>query len=101
MPIKGVTLKEEEIILSILKPYLERYDFYFYGSRVKGSFRPLSDLDILVVSQNEIDMFDIEDIKQAFDESLLSYVVNLSFNIDDKFYNIIKSDLVKIRQINE
>ena len=48
MPIKGVSSKEENIIRKILEQYSEKYEFYFYGSRVKGNFRPLSDLDILV-----------------------------------------------------
>ena len=49
MPIKGLTEKEDKIVKDILKLYLGKYDFYFYGPRVKGNFRPLSDLDILVV----------------------------------------------------
>lgn len=51
MPIKGITLEEEKIILSILEPYKNKYDFYYYGSRVKGNFRSLSDLDILLTSK--------------------------------------------------
>ena len=96
MPIKGVTLKEEGIILSILKPFLKKYDFYFYGSRVKGNFRPLSDLDILVVSENCINANDIESLKQGFDESLLPYVVNFSYNVDTNFYKLIERDLIKV-----
>jgi len=95
MPITGVTLKEEEIIMSILKPYLQKYDFYFYGSRVKGNFRQMSDLDILVVSDEKMDVNDIEDIKHAFDESDLSYVVNLAYDVNDDFYKLIENDLVK------
>ena len=48
MPIKGLTEKEETIVKDILKPYFSKYDFYFYGSRVRGNFRQLSDLDILM-----------------------------------------------------
>ena len=54
MPIKGLTEKEETIVKEILKPYFSKYDFYFYGSRVKGNFRPLSDLDILMKSNTDI-----------------------------------------------
>ena len=43
--IKGVTEKEEKIIKDILRKY--PYDFYYYGSRVKGDFTKASDLDIL------------------------------------------------------
>ena len=96
MPIKGVTFEEEKVILSILEPYKNKYDFYYYGSRVKGNFRPLSDLDILLISKNDITKNDIYTLKEAFDESILPYVVNISCNIDVKFYNLIKNELVKI-----
>ena len=50
MPIKGIKPEEEIIIKSILEPYKSKYEFYYYGSRVKGNFRFLSDLDILVTT---------------------------------------------------
>ena len=96
MPIKGLTEKEENIVKDILKLYLEKYDFYFYGSRVKGNFRPLSDLDILVIPKTLINLNDIEMIRLMFDNSDLSFIVNFAYDIDDKFYNLIKNDLVKV-----
>lgn len=62
---------------------------------MKGNFRPLSDLDILVEGKS-IDLNDIEALKTAFDNSLLPYVVNLSYELDENFYNLIKDDLVVI-----
>lgn len=96
MPIKGLTEKEENIVKDILKLYSEKYDFYFYGSRVKGNYRPLSDLDILVVPKTSINLNDIELIREMFDNSDLSFIVNFAYDIDDKFYNLIKNDLVKV-----
>ena len=94
--IKGITLKEYNIIKTILEQYKNKYEFYFYGSRVRGNFRPLSDLDILVKSKNNIDLNDIDNIKTFFDESTLPYVVNLSYELDEDFYKLIENDLVKI-----
>lgn len=92
--IKGVTQKEFEMIKSILKDY--NCDFFAYGSRVKGDFSELSDLDILVKSPdyNEI----IFELKEKFDNSYLPYIVNFTdfYSIDEKFYNLIKNDLIKI-----
>ena len=92
--IKGVTQKEYEIIRSILKDY--DGEFFAYGSRVKGDFSELSDLDIMVKSTdyNKI----ITELKSRFDNSYLPYVVNFTDfnNIDEKFYNLIKNDLTKI-----
>lgn len=94
--IKGITLKEYNIIKTILEQYKNKYEFYFYGSRVRGNFRPLSDLDILVKSKNNIDLNDIDNLKNFFDESTLPYVVNLSYELDEDFYKLIEKDLVKI-----
>ncbi len=93
--LKGVTEKENYIIQNILKDY--PCEFYAYGSRVKGDFDALSDLDILVKASNFDDI--ISDLKSKFDESLLPYVVNFTnySSIDEHFYNIIKKDLVRIK----
>ena len=92
--IKGVTEEEYSIIKNILNSYPSK--FYAYSSRVKGDFSPLSDLDILVVSDNYDEI--IYKLKDNFDKSSLPYVVNFTnFNsIDKDFYELIKKDLVKI-----
>lgn len=98
MPIKGVTENEENIIKSVLEPYKDKYNFYYYGSRVKGNFRFLSDLDIMVRGIELVNLSDINDIKDKFDKSNLPYVVNISdyHNLDENFYKLIEADLVKI-----
>jgi len=98
MPIKGVTENEEKIIKSVLEPYKDKYNFYYYGSRVKGNFRFLSDLDIMVKGIEFANLSDINDIKDKFDKSNLPYVVNIAdyHNLDEKFYKLIEADLVKI-----
>lgn len=90
--IKGITEKEYFIIKNILKDYSG--EFFAYGSRVKGDFSELSDLDILVKTDEKI----IHELKEKFDKSYLPYIVNFTdYNsIDDKFYNLIKNDLTKI-----
>lgn len=89
---KGITDKEYKIIKDILKNYDAK--FYAYGSRVKGDFSELSDLDILVKSEKNI----IPELKILFDTSYLPYVVNFTnYNsIDKNFYNLIKNDLIEI-----
>lgn len=93
MMIKGVTEKEEKIIKNILREY--PYNFYYYGSRVKGNFTKASDLDILT---NELSYSELEEIETKFNESRIPYVVNISLKskMDEKFYNLIKNDLIKI-----
>ena len=70
--IKGITPKEEIIIKSILESYQADYDFYYYGSRVKGNFEKSSDLDILIKGNTKIPYDKLELIKFLFDNSILS-----------------------------
>ncbi|MBR2430615.1 nucleotidyltransferase domain-containing protein [bacterium] len=94
----GVTEKELEIIKNILMPFREDYNFFAYGSRVKGNFRPLSDLDLMIKGENLAELTDIENLKEKFDNSSLPYIVNLVdyFSLTESFYSIIKKDLIKI-----
>lgn len=94
--IKGINKKEEKIIKEILSKY--PYNFYYYGSRVKGDFTKASDLDILIISDNEILQSDIDEIEKKFNESLIPFKVNLSRRdrMEDYFYNLIKENLIKV-----
>ncbi len=98
MNIKGVSDNEYKIIKNILYPFKEKYDFFLYGSRTKDNFRKLSDLDILVKSDKEINLDDIETIKNLFDNSNIPYIINLTNfnNISKDFYELIEKDLKKI-----
>lgn len=92
--LKGVTAEEYLIITDILKDY--PCQFFAYGSRVKGDFSVLSDLDILVKSDG-FERYSTE-LKEKFDSSRLPYVVNFTdYNsIDEKFFSLIKNDLTKL-----
>jgi len=96
--IKGLNKQEEELINSIIEPYKKEYEFFYYGSRVKGNFEKTSDLDILIKGEKSIPYSSLETIKFMFDKSNLPFIVNFSDynNIDENFYNMIKKDLVKI-----
>lgn len=96
--IKGISEDDEKIIQSILAPYQKEYDFFYYGSRVKGNFEKMSDLDILIQGKEEMPYNTLELIRYLFDNSNLSYVVNFAdYNsIDEKFYKLIEKDLVKV-----
>lgn len=95
----GITTKEHYIILYILKEYFGKYSFYYYGSRIKGNFYKTSDLDILIRGEQEMPLKELVELKEKFDESKLPYVVNFTdYNsIDKNFYNLIKDDLVLVK----
>lgn len=94
--IKGVSEHEESIIKKILANY--PYKFYYYGSRVRGDFTKGSDLDILLVSENNVPQEIINKIQLEFNQSLIPYIVNISDynNLDKAFFELIKTTLVEI-----
>ena len=97
----GITENENKIINEILKDYVSKYSFFYYGSRIKGNFNKTSDLDILIKSDKEMPLRELTDIKEKFDVSVLPYIVNFSeyIKMDEKFYNLIKKDLVEIDKL--
>ena len=92
--IKGVTEEENRIIKNILDNY--KLEIFAYGSRVKGDFTALSDLDLLIC--NNISKNLLNEIKEKFDKSKLPYIVNITEfeTIDKDFYSLIKKDLTKL-----
>ena len=101
MKIKGATEAEINTVLKILAPYFMEYDFYFYGSRVRGDFRTLSDLDIQIKGKTSMPLEVIDSLKEAFDNSTLPYIVNLTdfYNISDEFYKMIQDDCISAKSL--
>jgi len=91
----GITKEEQNIIRSIFSKY-KNYNFYYYGSRVKGTFEKTSDLDILIKGKSEMPLNTLADIKDEFDESSLPYIVNFAdyHSITPEFYKRIEKDLI-------
>lgn len=94
--IAGITEKEQKTIERILDKYSQDYAFFYYGSRVKGTYEITSDLDVLVKGAAEMPLTVLQGIKEEFDNSDLPYIVNFSdyYNLDNSFYERIKPDLI-------
>ena len=94
--IAGITEKEQKIIERILDKYRKDYAFFYYGSRVKGTYEKTSDLDVLIKGKAEMPLAVLQEIKEEFDNSDLPYIVNFSdyYKLDSSFYERIKPDLI-------
>lgn len=68
-----VETQDYQILIQIL--YKFPYNFYAYGSRVKGVARKFSDLDLCY--QEEIPSEIIYQIKEELEESNLPFIVEL------------------------
>ncbi len=86
--------KDLEELLDILSKY--PYQFYVYGSRVKGYSRRYSDVDICTL--DNITSNEIYEIKEALEESNITIKVDL-VSVDElstEFFKAIQKDLVEL-----
>ena len=75
-PTIDVTTKQREAILAMLNRYLPNTEVWAYGSRVKWTSRPSSDLDLVIFSAPEQSRR-VSDLREAFEESNLPFRVDL------------------------
>lgn len=91
-----ITDEEKKTVSSILKKY--PYTFYAFGSRVKGTHRKFSDLDICFIE--DIPWAIRARIREDFDQSNLPFLVDIvDFNrSDEKFQEQISSDWILLQK---
>lgn len=84
--------KHEQIIRTILKNY--PYTFYAFGSRVKGTQRRFSDLDLLYTE--EIPKQELSQLRGEFEESNLPFTIDLVDwkNCSPEFRKTIEKELL-------
>lgn len=70
-----MTGDQYDLILGLLKKYLPNITAWAYGSRVKRTARPYSDLDMVVFATPE-QKRQVSDLREAYEES------NLPFRVD-------------------
>jgi predicted nucleotidyltransferase len=84
--------------LTILRNILDKFKYTYcaYGSRVKGTHRKFSDLDLCIMEPiSDLDMFYL---KEALEESNLPFKVDIRRwdEMSKDFQKIIEGDLIKI-----
>lgn len=89
--------KNKAELLSILTP-IKQYDVRAYGSRVKGTHRQFSDLDLCVMQ--EIPRKTLVDIRGNFTDSRLPFFVSIVpwSKLNDDFKPLIQHDLLPMDQ---
>ncbi|WP_157153211.1 nucleotidyltransferase family protein [Brachyspira murdochii] len=94
----SLTENEIQIIKDILKKHIKYGKVYLFGSRVKGTNKKFSDIDIVIDINVKLSLNDMSRIKDDFDESDLIYVADIiDYNaIEDSFKSIIDDEKVLI-----
>ena len=88
-----VSPAQRKIILDLLKRYIPNTEVWAYGSRVKWTAKPYSDLDMVAFATKEQDIAVFE-LKEAFEESDLPFRVDFFVwdEIPKRFYENIRSE---------
>jgi uncharacterized protein len=83
----------------ILQMHIPEAEVWIFGSRVDGTAKKYSDVDLVLLNKNKIDIHRIEVLKDAFSESDLPMQVDvLDWNsISEKFQKVIerKYEIIK------
>ncbi|MFC0323368.1 nucleotidyltransferase family protein [Gallibacterium melopsittaci] len=87
------------IVQQILQTYLPTYEVRAFGSRVKGTATTFSDLDLVVMSEQPLDLRTLCQVEMAFSESDLPYTVDIVdwATTSQKFQEIIGKKCVVIQ----
>ena len=86
------------IVKAILKKHLSTQEVWAFGSRVNGTAKPHSDLDLVVRGHSEIDPTKISMIRLEFEESNLPMRIDvLDWNsLSDEFRDIVSKSHIAI-----
>lgn len=85
---------EWSIVSNILQKYLSQYSVWAFGSRVRHTHKPFSDLDIVVVNDEPLSIATMAELSEAFSESDLPWKVDVVdwASISEGFRNSILAD---------
>ena len=72
-----ITDEETKIVLNIIKNYAENCEVLVFGSRLKGTNKPFSDLDLAFICKEKLDLKKISRLNLKFEESDLPYRVDI------------------------
>jgi predicted nucleotidyltransferase len=73
----AVTAEELSLLQSILKRYVPEFKVWAFGSRVTGTYKPYSDLDLALVGDEPISLETRSALSEALSNSGLPYKVDI------------------------
>ena len=93
-----ITTEQRKVLLTLLRRFIPGVAVWAYGSRVKGTARTNSDLD-LVAFTSPAQRSAVSEIKEALAESNLPFVVDLHIwdEVPERFHEIIRATYVVLQ----
>ena len=90
----GLAPQDLSALLAILHRYIPEGEVWAFGSRVRGTARPFSDLDLVIVKDQPLDVQTRAELKYDLSESNLPIKVDLVewARTDPSFQDLILQD---------
>ena len=87
-------------VCHILKTLVPEYPVWAFGSRVKGTAKAYSDLDLAIITEQPLSLTKMAILKEAFDESTLSIRIDIVdwATTSETFRKIIEHDKVVVQK---
>ena len=91
-----LTPEQKSIVLDILRAYVPRHEVWVFGSRIKGTSKPYSDLDLAIITQAPLPLDTRAALSSEFSESDLPWKVDVvDWSVtNDTFREIIRRERV-------
>ena len=91
---------EWEIVRDLLARHLPNREVWAFGSRVKGTAKPYSDLDLAVLGENPLPLATMADLAEDFSDSDFPFKVDIVdwVTTADRFRQIIAAERVELSQ---
>lgn len=91
--------QDMERICQILREHIPSVEVRVFGSRVRGTATPCSDLDLALLGEEPLSLSVLGGLREAFEDSDLSFRVDLVdwHRISDSFKEVIENEFEHIR----
>ena len=95
-----LTPEQKSIVLDILRAYVPRHEVWVFGSRIKGTSKPYSDLDLAIITQHPLSLDILAALRDAFSSSDLPWKVHIVdwATTQDTFRRIIKAQHIVLQK---
>ncbi len=93
-----ITHEHLTIVQQILQQYVPGVPVWIFGSRIKGTAKSYSDLDLVIIDRQKMPLGIFYKIKDAFEESTLPYRVDVLdwHRISPDFRKVIQQDYMRL-----
>lgn len=77
LPDIDLSLHDWNEVIRVLREHLPDYEVWAFGSRVKGTAKPYSDLDLVIASEQPVPIATMAELRDALVESDLTIKVDV------------------------